>query len=279
MSDSLVVNDHSRRLGAFEKRVHEVDCARGILILLVLFDHLLISFLLNSLPWYEITGNYFWFQVHEAMQWYYDCLPRQIIRQVCLIAFCFISGVSCAFSRNNWKRACEMILVFALIQVGGNLLKAWHWFGDTETIIDFNVIGVLAFSTLFYCFVQNLSWRGLLASTLLWTLFVTYGMDIIWTIPGTEYGHELARVPALFEPKFPVGDWMPIVPYIAFFFAGALFALFVYQDKKAKLPRGEWERPVCFIGRYTIWIYLGHQAILIPIFMVITAILRAAYGA
>ena len=109
---------------------------------------------------------------------------------------------------------------------------------------------------------------------LCWFLFVTYGMDILRTIPGTMN----ARVPALIEPTFRTGDWMPLVPYIAFFFAGALFAMFVYQDKKSKLPRGEWERPICFVGRNTLYIYLGHQVVLIPLFMIITAILRASYG-
>jgi len=273
MGTELAVGSH-KRVGAFEKRVHEVDLIRGILILIVLIDHILNCFLLHSLSWRDSTGNMFWQQFHDAMQWYWDCIPRQIIRQICLILFCFISGISCAFSRNNWKRACQMILVFAIIQVGSNLLQSWAWLGSTYTIIDFNVIGVLAFSTLFYCFIQNCSWKGLLASTLLWGLFVTYGMDIIRTIPGTLN----ARVPSLVEPLFQTGDWMPLVPYILFFFMGALFSYFVYQDKTSKVRRHEWERPFCFVGRHTIWIYLGHQAVFIPIFMLIDLFVRLAHG-
>ena len=275
MSNELTIDAQPRRQGAFEKRVHEVDFLRGLLIIIVLIDHILNNFLLNTEEWYYITNNPFWHEFYLAMRFYWDCLARQIIRQVCLIAFCTISGISCAFSRNNWKRAGEMILVFGVLAVGSNLLNAWGWLGDNVvTIIDFNVIGVLAFSTLFYCFVQNCSWKGILAATLCWFLFVTYGMDTLRLIPGTLS----ARVPALVEPRFSTADWMPLVPYIFFFFLGALFSYFVYADRKSKLPRFEVERPICFVGRYTLYIYLGHQAVFIPIFMIITNVLRSKYG-
>ena len=274
MSNELALETPKRKAGAFEKRVHEIDFIRGALIIIVLIDHILNAFLLHTYDWYIITGNSFWLDFYHAMRFYWDCVARQTIRPLCLIAFCFISGISCAFSRNNWKRMGEEVLIYGLIAVGSNFLQAWHWFGDTIMIIDFNIIGVLAFSTLFYCFVQNCSWKGILAATLWWFLFSTYGMRVINAIPGSEY----ARVPSLIEPTFWTADWMPLVPYIFFFFLGGLFSYFFYQDKKSKFKRYNWERPVCFAGRYTLYIYLGHQVILFPIFMAITAIMRASYG-
>ncbi|MCR4879400.1 MAG: DUF1624 domain-containing protein [Bacilli bacterium] len=275
MSQELTLNQGIKRAGAFEKRVHEIDFLRGVLILIVLMDHLLNNFLLNTDTWYQITGNVFWHYFYNGMVFYWDSIARQIIRYICLIAFVTISGISCSFSRNNWKRAGEMLLVYAFLAVVTNFMQAWHTLGsDSVVIIDFNVIGVLAWSTLFYCFVQNRSWKGLLASGLCWLLFSSYGMDIIHSIPGTS----LARVPALIMPTFQTGDWMPLVPYIGFFFIGVLIGYFVYADKKSKVRRFEWERPFCFVGRYTIYIYLGHQIILIPLFMAITAIMRSCYG-
>lgn len=270
-----IEHKHSRRVGAFEKRAHEIDFIRGVLIIIVILDHIMNNFMNHSNTWYQITGIEFWHNFYLFADWYWFSIPRQIIRQIALISFCFISGISCAFSKNNWKRAGLMVTVFAVLQVVGNLLQAWNVLPGVNTIIDFNVIGVLAFSTLFYCFVQNCSWKGLTASMLLWLLFSTYGMNIIRTIPGTE----VARVPSLIEPTFTPADWMPLVPYIAFFFMGAILSYFVYQDRKSKVRRFEWERPVCFIGRHTIWIYLGHQVIFIPLFMLITYIVRVSYGA
>ena len=275
MSDGVVLhNEHSRRLGVFEKRVHEIDFLRGVLIIIVLLDHILNNFMNHSYSWYQITGANIWYNIYLATRWYWFCIPRQIIREICLFLFCFISGISCAFSKNNWKRACLMVAVFAVLQVVSNLLTSWNILGGAVATIDFNIIGVLAFSTLFYCFVQTKSWKGLTAACLLWFLFSSYGMDILRTIPGTLQ----ARVPSLVEPSFEVGDWMPLVPYIVFFFMGAIFSYFVYQDRKSKLKRHEWERPICFVGRHTIWIYLGHQVFFIPLFLLITQILRWSYG-
>ena len=44
MSNELAIDNQPRRLGAFEKRVHEVDFLRGLLIIIVLIDHLLNNF-------------------------------------------------------------------------------------------------------------------------------------------------------------------------------------------------------------------------------------------
>lgn len=276
MGEELALTASSKKKSIFEKRIHEIDFIRGLLICIVLFDHILNTFMLNANVWFQITGNPIWNGLFNSLVWYWNCVPRFVIREICLYSFCFISGISCAFSRNNWRRAGEMILVFGLIQVGSNLLQSWGVVGTgSSVIIDFNVIGVLAFSTLFYCFVQNCSWRGLTASMLLWLLFATYGMDILRTIPGSTS----ARVPALFEPLFNVGDWMPLVPYIVFFFLGAIFSYFQYEDRKSKFKRHEWERPICFVGRHTIWIYLSHEIILIGLFALITQFIRMAYGA
>lgn len=273
MADTVVIENKPKKLGKFELRVHEVDLIRGILILIVLMDHILNCFLLNSENWYQITGAECWHGMYQSMVWYWNSVARHCVREVVLFSFCFISGLSCAFSRNNWKRAGLMVMIFAVLQVGSNLLQSFGWFGSTTLIIDFNVIGVLAFSTLFYCFVQKCSWKGILAAGLAWFLFSWYGMDIIRTIPGATS----ARVPSLMPQSIATADWMPLVPYIVFFFAGAVLTCFIYKDKKSKFTRHEWERPFCFIGRNTLWVYLGHQVVFLSIFAIITAILKAVY--
>ena len=50
----VVVNSNSitRKPGAFEKRIHEIDFARGILIALVIMDHLF--------NWFAQDGTFDW---------------------------------------------------------------------------------------------------------------------------------------------------------------------------------------------------------------------------
>lgn len=281
----------TRKPGAFEKRIHEVDFIRGVLILLVIMDHLFWCLEAYNFDWFYASGghitsslfdgvsyrysysggNSLFFWVFQIFDYYWLSLPREIIRYICLFGFCFLSGISSAFSRNNWIRAGQMIGVYAFIAVGSNLLNASKILGDQITIIDFNVIGVLAFSTLAYCFVQKRSWKGLLAATLILFLFWWYTLP--W-LAGTPMGD--ARAPALWIRAEDVfADWMPLFPYIIFFFMGTLFSYFFYAPTKQSLikRRGNWERPICFVGRHSLLIYLGHQFIFTPLFLIITAIL------
>ncbi|MBO4285838.1 MAG: DUF1624 domain-containing protein [Bacilli bacterium] len=278
----------SRKAGAFEKRVHEIDFMRGVLILIVVMDHILNNIMLHAANWADwVPQNPAFQDLFDGMVWYWDGEPRAVIRYLALFLFCFVSGISSQFSRNNWKRAGELLVVWAFLLVGGRLLEAYNWLPGTNTRIDFNIIGVLAFSTLFYCFIQNQSWKGMLASCLIWFLVSCYLVPFLGAInTSTKEGVYLPAsenmniyLPVLWNGKrYFTADWMPLFPYITFFFMGAVFSYFFYREKKSYFKRHEWERPFCFVGRNTIWIYLGHQVVFIPFFMLIDVIIKACYG-
>lgn len=281
MSELVIDNQNvsRKRVGAFEKRIHEVDLLRGLLILLVVFDHIMNNIMLHSISWAEwVPSNPAFENLMNGMIWYWNGEPRAVIRYVALFLFCFVSGISSQFSRNNWKRAGELLIVWGILLVGGRLLEAYQWLPNTNTRIDFNIIGVLAFSTLFYCFIQNQSWKGMLASCLIWFLVSCYLVPFLGAINDVANNPDV-YIPVLWNGKrYFTGDWMPLFPYITFFFMGAVFSYFFYRAKKSYFTRHEWERPFCFVGRNTIWIYLGHQVIFIPIFMLIDVIIKASYG-
>ena len=278
----------SRKAGAFEKRVHEIDFMRGVLILIVVLDHILNNIMLHAANWaFWVPENQAFQDLFDGMVWYWDGEPRAVIRYIALFLFCFVSGISSQFSRNNWKRAGELLVVWAVLLVGGRLLEAYHWLPGTNTRIDFNIIGVLAFSTLFYCFIQNQSWKGMLASCLIWFLVSCYLVPFLGAIntsgtPGVYLAaadNNNIYLPVLWNGRRSfTADWMPLFPYITFFFMGAVFSYFFYREKKSYFKRHEWERPFCFVGRNTIWIYLGHQVVFIPFFMLIDVIIKACYG-
>lgn len=271
--ENVVENRPAEKEKAFDKRVHEIDLIRGFLIILVFIDHLLNNFLIHSPTWFELTGNPFWSGMSEAMNFYYTFPARIIIRYVVLALFCLISGISCAFSRNNWKRAGEALLLGLVISVTTNILNATGLAGQNIRV-DFNVIFVIGFSTLFYCFFQNKSNKSLIIATISLLLFSVVAMPLIYYfIPGAKE----AYVPALWEPigVHAQGDWMPLFPYIVFFFIGALLSRFFYKEKKSHFKKHEWERPVCFLGRHTLLIYLTHYMVLLGIFNLIDVILKS----
>ena len=262
-----------RKKGAFEKRIHEIDFLRGFLIGLVLMDHLFWCLQHYNGIWMITTGGAFFETMYKIFSFYWNSTARDIVRFIALFGFTFISGVSSAFSRNNWVRAGQMLLVFALIAVGSNLLDASHFLGDSQgsVRIDFNVIGVLAWSTLFYCFVQGKSWRTILVGVLITFLLSWYLIPELNTLYINKGWH--AYVPPLWEPE-DQADWMPLFPFIFFFFMGGLFSYFIYKDRKSIIPhKGNWERPFCFMGRHSLWIYLGHQVVMLPVFLLLNVFL------
>lgn len=285
-----------KRIGAFEKRVHEIDFIRGFLMILVLLDHFILSLGESANDWYRITNVAFCLQLSEACSFYWDSVARSLIRPMVLFGFTFISGISCAFSKDNWKRAGLMVLVYMGVSIVTNIMQATMGSGFR---IDFNVIGVLAFSTLIYCFFQKKSWRTLSALVLLFSFITLFIIPMLMTIPNITK----AFVPVLWTPGFirsswdpatlsfvfhdfpseaasatmglSIGDHMPLFPYIVFFFLGALISKFVYKERKSLIKnRYDFERPVCFVGRHALWFYLGHQVVIFPLFQLITFIIR-----
>lgn len=260
----------SRKPSAFDKRIHEIDFLRGFLIMLVLMDHLFWCLQNYNGIWADFHENIKFFKVMaDAFGYYWESPAREVVRFIVLFSFCFVSGASSAFSRNNWIRAGQMLLIAGLIAVGSNLLDASHLLGDSQgsVRIDFNVIAVLAWSTLAYCFFQGKTWRSVAVGVLILFLLSWF------TIPQL---HEIfikkrwtAYVPALWEPAGQA-DWLPLFPFIFFFFMGGLFSQFIYKDKKSFIPhKGNWERPFCFMGRHSLWVYLGHQVVMLPFFLLL----------
>ena len=261
----------NRKPGAFEKRIHEIDFIRGFLMVLVLMDHLFWCLKAYNYDWWMASNmsNDFFKSMYLAFDFYWENPARDVVRFIALFGFCFVSGVSSAFSRNNWIRAAQMIGVFGVIAVGSNLLDMSGILGDQIVRIDFNVIGVLAWSTLAYCFTQNKSWRSIAVGFLISFLMCWY---IVPWLAKTPMGR--AYAPPLWEPENQA-DWMPLFPFMCIFFLGALFSSFVYAPSKQSIikHRGNWERPICFLGRHTLVVYLGHQFVFIPFFLLLSVFL------
>ena len=69
-----------------------------------------------------------------------------------------------------------------------------------------------------------------------------------------------------------VGDYLPLFPYVIFLFLGVIFARFIYKDKSSVVTKkGNWEKPICFLGRHTLLIYIAHEVIFTGLFMLIGA--------
>ena len=264
-----------RKIGPFEKRIHEIDFVRGVLMCLVIMDHLFNLLMSYNKMWMGDTGAQPFKFFYTVFNFYWHWPVRVVIRYMALGAFCFVSGISSAFSRNNWRRAIEMVILWGIIFLGSNLIQLWYGnsgldFGIRTFRVDFNIIGVLAFSTLIYCFFQEKSWK-----TLMVVGIVGLALHIIVKICFLVNPHfgENIYFPLLWRPSAWVADqadYMPLVPYISFFFGGVILSRFTYSKNKISyFKRHEFERPICFLGRHSLIVYATHFILLMGIFALI----------
>ena len=161
-------------------------------------------------------------------------------------------------------------------------------------IIDFNIIGVLGICMLLYGLIQNRSWKVIFAVILFSFLISEYIMPSMrenfsnWfgyvngSRPGMFYKIPTVIIPIFWEPVYSVdppvltGDYVPLFPYIIFFFIGALVSYFVYKEKKQSIFKHKynWERPICFMGRHTLFIYFGQIVVILSIFSLIDSVVN-----
>ena len=267
------MEETAKRVGPFEKRIHEIDFVRGLLMVLVILDHLFNLLMSFNKGWAGDAHTQPFYTIYQVAQFYWSNPARTIIRWICLGSFCFVSGISSAFSRNNWKRAGEMILLWFIIFFGSNILESIRMnfnleLGVRTLRVDFNIIGVLAWSTLIYCFVQDAHYKWLI-------ILIAAGLvihPICVLLSQTAWGQE-TYAPFFWRPTKEVADqadYMPLFPYVSFFLGGALLSKFTYSvNKKSYFKRHEWERPICFLGRHSLIVYVSHFAILIGIFSLV----------
>lgn len=251
--------------GAFEKRIHELDLFRGFLILLVVLDHLLWSI------------NFYCFNNGQPfLCWYWESTFRAVIRQIVLFSFMFTCGISCSLSRNNKKRGTILLVLSLLITIGTYILQNWSIFNGRVIRIDCNVLMVISLSILTYSVFTRLSNKNLWLITgglMLMYFFVLLSEKFI---PANEFDHFRSIIVSPVNPikEGYVGDYLPLFPYIIFLFFGGIFGRKFISKTSNFIKRREWERPICFLGRHTLFVYIIHEIVFTLLFMGIGALIK-----
>ncbi len=115
------------------KRIPELDFARGLGFVLMFMQHTVFDlrhvFGLDFFPFQDTV----W-----IMDW---------IRPVILVLILLASGISCTFSRNNFKRAGQTALYALGVTLAFELVS---YFGQMDMHVYFNVFHLVALSSLFY---------------------------------------------------------------------------------------------------------------------------------
>ncbi len=267
-------------------RVWEIDFIRGICVLLMILDHLAMliggwfgnAWYGRNFAYYGIGDSFTLFCAH-----WINSPERAIIHPIVLFIFFSISGISCTFSRSNFKRGLQLLGVAVIYSIGSYI--AQECIGLHGVLVTFGVLQFLAVSILLYATINFLGKDSAIfdicASIVL--IVLTLCLYFCYTPPKTTPkffsfifpSHDLQGNPIdTFYMQYEVspGDMFPMIPYTAFYFAGVIIGRIFYSVRTSYLPRLDraWHKPVTFVGRHALVVYALHVVIMAGILALIT---------
>lgn len=262
------------------RRIPELDFLRGLALTLMMFHHTIGDL-------YDIYHQEFVAFQHDY--WFYE-----IGRPLVLAIFLSVSGASSRFSRDSMKRGFRMVLV-ALAATALSIFV--DSFAGTGLLL-FNVIHVVALSTVIYALLEKLAVKrrwipdpsggqseekgdpagyrphlfpGLLI--ILGSLSIFVSTFITPILPSYSSNPFLIMLGAPARGVHLL-DHMPLFPWLGFFLCGAAIGHTLYATGEAfarydgRFARVT--RPIRFLGRHSLWVYLLHQPIVLLILFVLS---------
>lgn len=253
-------------------RIWELDFIRGFLILLMLIDHLLMTVdYFYGTEWLRLShgATNGFTRFYAAAEFYMNHPAREVIHPIVVFTFITLCGLSTGFSRNNMKRACTL----ALISIGITTATAIADSFEPGMIIRFGIIHLLATCVATWAVIELITRHNKFLNFLLGIAlgFVIAGLSIRCAY-DLDFQSKVASDAFVFvftDGTFALspGDFWPILPYSGMFFFAAAISPYLYCDKKTLLPKldGKWNKPVCFIGRHTLIVYVAHLVFIVAV--------------
>ncbi len=220
-----------------KQRIWELDALRGLCILGMVGVHLVYDLV-------ELTG---------LISWEYPPVFAAV-KDWGGVLFLLLSGLCATLGSRSIRRGA---VVFAC----GLLCTAVTWgmyrlgLAEIDLVIWFGVLHCLGVCMLLWAGVKTWpTWiLGLLGLVLVGLGLWFRGLPGLSTWVFTPLG--------LPEKGFLTSDYFPLLPNFGFFLLGSVLGRTLYREKRTLFPGGS-AKPLCFVGRHSLEIYLLHQPLL-----------------
>ena len=245
------------------KRPHYglLDTVRGVCILSMVAYH----------------GMYDLVDIFGLPSAWYTGLPGYIWQQSICWTFILLSGMCWQLSRRHVKRG--------LLLVGcGAAITLITWLVMPSQRILYGVLNLLGLSALLLIPLDKVfrkipAWAGLGGALLLFALTKnvsrgSLGFEglVLCPLPEWLYVTDLLAVAGFPSPGFWSTDYFPLLPWFFLFCAGYFLWGLLSQSERAKERLAPGVRPLSFLGRHSLIIYLAHQPVLMGVTLGGTAI-------
>lgn len=243
------------------KRLNLIDELRGVAIILMVAYHLFYS-------------AAFLFGMQWAKTAYIATTP---IEPFIAITFIFLSGFCCSLSHNNLKRGVRLIFVAAAV----TLVTVIFTPGNE---IYFGILHFLSIAMIIYALLEKPLKKlpaivgaavSLLLYLLLWGVPYGYlGVDFfrICSLPDMLYTNDFTAFLGFPSDSFFSADYFPVIPHIFMFFCGGFLGLLGSEKGYPKFLKPLRCRPLAFLGRHSLLIYVVHQVVIVAALYLYTMI-------
>ena len=192
--------------------------------------------------------------------------------------FIFVAGWMSSFSSNNICRGIFYLLVALLIFAATS-------FAGIDTPISFGIIFLIGASSLIVGIIKKIAElpANLVVALVIFLLFLFF-----YFIPEKRIGIGIfsAPIPPLFvglyghgfaflcfpSNSFAAGDYFPLIPFFFLFLAGAIMGNRVPKTTCRRQVFSIKCRPINWLGRHSLGVYLLHQPILFVLFFIILSL-------
>ena len=226
---------------ASKGRIWELDLLKGLAFLMMVWDHAVYD--LDSL-----------FGVPMDRLGVF----KEGVGVVCAVIFTTVCGISVTLGKHNLKHGFRL-LALALALTAGTLTV--DHFMDLGVTIWFGILHFLGTAMLLGHFIKRLP-NAVIA-------FLGAGCFAL----GVWFGTLTVSVPFLFPiglcaKGFTSADFYPLFPHLGYVCVGILLGKTLYRERRSLLPGKEETpavRPLCFLGRHTLFLYFAHQPVVIGV--------------
>jgi uncharacterized membrane protein len=244
-------------------RAFELDFLRGIAIVMMMFMHFSydIRYEFGCDTFEYLRTGWFWSFVHPII----------------IVLFVGLSGICCTFSRNNLKRGLKLLAVAMAFTVVTSFVT---YKMGIYCLILFNVLHMLSISTLVYAFFTFIEKKAKIKKEQMTFVMLLFGTWVAMTANHLDM-FDCSTSNMLFYPlgfvikgEPDVADYMPLIPWLGVFLICAAAGRILYSEKKTlfggagKVTRAI-TRPLEFLGRHSLIIYLVHQPVIYGVLYVI----------
>ncbi len=245
-------------------RIHLLDELRGFALIFMVFYHTC------------FTVGYFF-----GWEW-----GRDIINILYPIGpyfagiFIFISGISSNLSHSNIDRGARLFFIAYIVT-----LVTFFTVGS-ESAIRFGVLHMLSVCMMMYGLLSRIlkyvpMIAGLLLNVVLFVLTIpvsegNIAIPFLWkmSLPMEWYTTDFLYPLGFIRNGFSSGDFFPLLPWMFLFFAGGYFGRLAVKKKLPKFTYKSHIKPLAFLGKHSLLIYLLHQPIIFGICKLVEMLLQ-----